>query len=110
MGPVLALAETMGASGAEIVTAYVAGSEALCRLGVGSRVVVFDGRGSEITAEIMSVDKGIVHLKDLISAKVEPLRCAITLAQAIPKGKNMDLIVQKATVTSGTLFCIGATC
>ena len=67
------------------------------RLGVGSRVVVFDGRGSEITAEIISVNKGIVQLKDLMSAKAEPLRCAITLAQAIPKGKNMDLIVQKAT-------------
>ncbi|HEX8312685.1 MAG TPA: RsmE family RNA methyltransferase, partial [Chthoniobacteraceae bacterium] len=26
-----------------------------------------------------------------------PLACAITLGQAIPKGKNMDLIVEKAT-------------
>jgi len=33
----------------------------------------------------------------LISAKTERLRCTITLAQAIPKGKNMDLIIQKAT-------------
>src|SRR5947208_11398910 len=29
-------------------------------------------------------------------ARVQPLPCQITLAQAIPKGKNMDLIVQKA--------------
>jgi 16S rRNA (uracil1498-N3)-methyltransferase len=28
--------------------------------------------------------------------QTEPLACAITLAQAIPKGKNKDLIVQKA--------------
>lgn len=35
LAPVLALAETAGASGREVVTAYVAGSEALCRLGVG---------------------------------------------------------------------------
>ena len=67
------------------------------RLGVRSRVVVFNGRGSEITAEITAVEKGRVHLKELISARAEPLRCAITLAQAIPKGKNMDLIIQKAT-------------
>jgi 16S rRNA (uracil1498-N3)-methyltransferase len=67
------------------------------RLGVGSRVVVFNGRGSEITAEITTVEKGRVHLKELISAKTERLRCTITLAQAIPKGKHMDLIIQKAT-------------
>jgi len=67
------------------------------RLGVRSRVVVFNGRGSEITAEITAIEKGSVHLKELSSAKTEPLRCAITLAQAIPKGKNMDLIIQKAT-------------
>jgi 16S rRNA (uracil1498-N3)-methyltransferase len=67
------------------------------RLGVGSRVVVFNGRGSQITAEIAAVEKGKVYLKELIAAKAEPLRCAVTLAQAIPKGKNMDLILQKAT-------------
>ncbi len=67
------------------------------RLGVGSRIVIFDGHGSEITAEITAIGKGKAHLKDLMSVKMEPLRCAITLAQAIPKGKNMELIVQKAT-------------
>jgi 16S rRNA (uracil1498-N3)-methyltransferase len=67
------------------------------RLGAGSRVVVFNGRGSQITAEITAIEKGKVFLKELIAAKAEPLRCAITLAQAIPKGKNMDLILQKAT-------------
>jgi 16S rRNA (uracil1498-N3)-methyltransferase len=67
------------------------------RLGVGSRVVVFNGRGSEIGAEITAIEKGKAQLKELTSARAEPLRCAVTLAQAIPKGKNMDLIVQKAT-------------
>ena len=67
------------------------------RLGVRSRIVVFNGRGAEIAAEITALEKGRVHLKELISTKTEPLRCAITLAQAIPKGKNMDLIIQKAT-------------
>ena len=78
------------------------GSEAhhcvnVLRLGVGSRVVVFNGAGSEVTAEIVEVDKGIVRLKNLQVAKAEPLRCSVTLAQAVPKGRHMDLIVQKAT-------------
>jgi 16S rRNA (uracil1498-N3)-methyltransferase len=78
------------------------GSEAhhcieVLRLGVGSKVVVFNGHGSEVTAEIVEVDKNVVRLKYLQSAKAEPLRCSITLAQAIPKGKHMELIVQKAT-------------
>ncbi|MBV9298572.1 MAG: 16S rRNA (uracil(1498)-N(3))-methyltransferase, partial [Verrucomicrobia bacterium] len=67
------------------------------RLGVRSRIVVFNGRGAEIIAEITAIGKGRVHLKELVSTKTEPLRCSITLAQAIPKGKNMDLIIQKAT-------------
>jgi 16S rRNA (uracil1498-N3)-methyltransferase len=67
------------------------------RLELGERVVVFDGRGTEITGEIVKVSKGQVQLKTLLTSKSPPLRCALTLAQAIPKGKNMDLIVQKAT-------------
>jgi 16S rRNA (uracil1498-N3)-methyltransferase len=67
------------------------------RLGARCRVVIFDGRGSEVTAEIVEIDGNTVYLKPLQSAKTEPLRCSITLAQAIPKGKLMDLIVQKAT-------------
>lgn len=67
------------------------------RLGVGARIVVFNGTGSEATAEITEIGKGAVHLKHLQSTKTEPLRCSITLAQAVPKGKHMELIVQKAT-------------
>jgi 16S rRNA (uracil1498-N3)-methyltransferase len=35
-------------------------------------------------------------MRKLHEGSTPPLRCRITLAQAIPKGKNMDLIVQKA--------------
>lgn len=66
------------------------------RLAPGSRVVVFNGEGLEVTAEITSVAKSQVRLKPLLTVKNLPLRCAITLAQAIPKGRNMDLIIQKA--------------
>jgi 16S rRNA (uracil1498-N3)-methyltransferase len=65
------------------------------RLAPGDKVVLFDGRGRELTAEITSSSPGLV-LRKLHEAQTPPLRCQITLAQAIPKGKNMDLIVQKA--------------
>jgi 16S rRNA (uracil1498-N3)-methyltransferase len=66
------------------------------RLQPGGRVVVFNGRGHEITAEIAKVSRGEILLRKMHEARVPPLPCRITLAQAIPKGKNMDLIVQKA--------------
>src|SRR5947209_86721 len=62
----------------------------------GEKVVLFNGRGREITAEIDSLGKGEVTLRKLHESSSAPLRCRITLGQAIPKGKNMDLIVQKA--------------
>lgn len=66
------------------------------RLDAGDKVVLFDGRGRELTAEIVSTGSSEIRLRKLHEAKTPPLRCQITLAQAIPKGKNMDLIVQKA--------------
>jgi 16S rRNA (uracil1498-N3)-methyltransferase len=77
------------------------GSEAhhardVLRLETGSKAVVFDGHGREVTAEVTSVDASEIQLRKLHETRTPPLRCRITLAQAIPKGKNMDLIVQKA--------------
>lgn len=62
----------------------------------GDKVVVFNGRGREITAEIDSLGRNEIALRKLHETTGAPLRCHITLGQAIPKGKNMDLIVQKA--------------
>lgn len=68
------------------------------RLTPGEKIVVFNGRGTEATAQITGDStRREVRLKTLHKAKTPPLPCRITLAQAIPKGKNMDLIVQKAT-------------
>lgn len=66
------------------------------RLHPGDRAVLFNGRGREITAEITSLDPREVTLRKQHESSTPPLRCRITLGQAIPKGKNMDLIVQKA--------------
>ena len=66
------------------------------RLDAGDKVVVFDGRGRELTGEITSSASSEIRFRKLHEAQTPPLRCQITLGQAIPKGKNMDLIVQKA--------------
>lgn len=66
------------------------------RHGVGDRVVVFDGQGHEATAEIVTATKRNVALRVLERRESAPLTARITLAQAVPKGKNMDLIVEKA--------------
>ncbi len=74
------------------------------RLTAGQRVVVFNGLGTEITAEIVDPAKNGVTLKAQQTGKTPRLRTAITLGQAIPKGKNMDLIVQKATELGATVI------
>jgi 16S rRNA (uracil1498-N3)-methyltransferase len=66
------------------------------RMNPGAKAVLFNGQGREITAEVVEVGRDNVRLKKLHEAETPPLRCRITLGQAIPKGKNMDLIVQKA--------------
>jgi len=59
-------------------------------------ITVFDGLGNYAEAKVLSVSKHRVDLMlDLAESKENPLP-EITLAQAIPKGKNMDWIVQKA--------------
>src|SRR6266567_4804397 len=66
------------------------------RMRRGERAVLFNGRGREVTAEVVDLARDEIRLRKLHETETPPLRCRITLAQAIPKGKNMDLIVQKA--------------
>ena len=67
------------------------------RMQVGDRATVFNGQGAEATVELASVEKGRVVLKKTGTGKTPPLPCELVLGQAIPKGKNMELIVEKAT-------------
>src|SRR6266403_2831006 len=66
------------------------------RMKRGDRVVLFNGRGREITAEIVDLSRNEIRFRKIHESETPPLRCRVTLGQAIPKGKNMDLIVQKA--------------
>ena len=77
------------------------GSEAhhardVLRMTAGDKIVLFNGRGREVTAEIAAFAEDEIRLRKLHAAETPPLRCRIVLGQAIPKGKNMELIVQKA--------------
>lgn len=63
----------------------------------GERIVVFNGAGTEAEGEIVAIAKDRVTLRTLLTNTTPRPRATITLGQAVPKGKNMDLIVQKAT-------------
>ena len=67
------------------------------RCQLGDKVVAFNGQGAEATATISGTDKKAVSLETISASKNPTLRAQITLGQAVPKGKNMDLIVEKAT-------------
>ncbi|MDP3850290.1 MAG: RsmE family RNA methyltransferase [Luteolibacter sp.] len=66
------------------------------RIKPGESITVFDGHGRRAPAEVLTVSRDHVSLKLGETLTPPPPLPAITLAQAVPKGKNMDLIVQKA--------------
>ncbi|HYR58088.1 MAG TPA: 16S rRNA (uracil(1498)-N(3))-methyltransferase [Chthoniobacteraceae bacterium] len=67
------------------------------RMKAGDRATVFNGQGVEATVEFAKVEKEQITLRKIQVAKTPPLKCELTLGQAVPKGKNMELIVEKAT-------------
>src|SRR4051795_3620643 len=86
------------------------GSEAhhartVLRMQIGDKLVLFNGEGRELTAEITNVADHEIRLRKLHESETPPLRCRITLGQAIPKGKNMDLIVQKGVEIGVAEIC-----
>jgi len=67
------------------------------RLQTGERVTVLDGAGGEFLCEVSAVDKREVQLT-VQDRKIHPRPpCQFTLLQAIPKGKIIESIIEKAT-------------
>ena len=66
------------------------------RIKSGAEITVFDGRGRRASATVGDVSRERVTLVLGDASTSSPSLPAVTLAQAIPKGKNMELIVQKA--------------
>lgn len=67
------------------------------RVQPGEHVVVLDGAGNEFHCAVAKADRRIVELKVIEKNFLPPPACRITLLQAIPKGKIIEAIIQKAT-------------
>ena len=69
------------------------------RLGVGAAVQVFDGRGHEYAARVERADRTAVTVRtlDVVTPVREP-RVRLTLAQALLKGRKLDMVVRDATM------------
>ncbi|MCI0538847.1 MAG: 16S rRNA (uracil(1498)-N(3))-methyltransferase, partial [Verrucomicrobiales bacterium] len=63
----------------------------------GERVAVLDGAGHEFICEVQEADRHTVALSVKQKISIAPLPYQVVLAQAVTKGKSMDLIIQKAT-------------
>src|SRR5206468_7052599 len=67
------------------------------RVSRGQRVTVLDGTGHEFLCEVQEYNRDKVSLSVAKKNSLPPWSCRLTLLQAIPKGKVMETIVQKAT-------------
>ena len=69
------------------------------RMGVGDEVAVFDGRGHEVKARVITAsrDKVTVELLEPMTAAQEA-RVPITLVQALLKGDKMDAVIRDAVM------------
>lgn len=63
---------------------------------VGDGIEVFDGEGRSAPAEITAISSNEVELVLGEQSQSEPLTPSLEIAVGIPKGKNFDLIIQKA--------------
>jgi 16S rRNA (uracil1498-N3)-methyltransferase len=92
LSPADCQADTLSLSGAE-------GHHALrvLRVRVGERVMVLNGVGEELLCQVDATSRREVTLRILHRKEIPKLPHQLTLIQAVPKGRMMDFIVQKAT-------------
>jgi 16S rRNA (uracil1498-N3)-methyltransferase len=67
------------------------------RLGIGDALTVFDGRGREVRARITEARREGVRFSVQSRHESPSPAFRLRLGQAVPKGKAMDLILQKTT-------------
>ena len=83
-------------------TLTLEGSEAhhaaqVLRVRAGERVTILDGAGHDFLCEIREVSRKSVAVSVRQKNFTPPLSCQLTLLQAVPKGKIIETIIQKAT-------------
>jgi 16S rRNA (uracil1498-N3)-methyltransferase len=67
------------------------------RVKPGDEISVLDGAGRELLCEVTSVDRKTVALQVRQTYFSPEPACRVTLVQAVPKGKLIETIIQKAT-------------
>jgi 16S rRNA (uracil1498-N3)-methyltransferase len=67
------------------------------RVRAGEQVTVLDGIGHELLCKVEAVERNEVRLVLMKKQFVPPLPYRITLVQALPKGKIIEAIIQKAS-------------
>jgi len=66
------------------------------RLKRGEPVVVLDGAGNRFFCQVESIARDGMELRVTKKNSIPPLPCQITLLQALPRGKIIESIIQKA--------------
>lgn len=67
------------------------------RLGVGDKIVIFDGSGDDHESEILEIGKTDLRLKILDSRMVQKSKREVTLFMSLIKKENFELVCEKAT-------------
>jgi 16S rRNA (uracil1498-N3)-methyltransferase len=83
-------------------TLFLTGREArhalqVVRVRRGERVAVLDGAGHEFLCDVEDYDRDQIRLRVGETHSHPPPPCRVTLLQALPKGKIIESIIQKAT-------------
>jgi 16S rRNA (uracil1498-N3)-methyltransferase len=86
----------------KIVPLTLAGREAhhalrVLRIRKGDQVTILDGAGREFLCAVENFDRDKIQLTVVQTKTVSAPPCPITLLQAVPKGKIIESIIQKAT-------------
>jgi len=67
------------------------------RLQEGETISVFNGRGKECNARISRIASNRAEFSVVNASQTPESVCHITIGQALPKGKAMEVIIQKST-------------
>jgi 16S rRNA (uracil1498-N3)-methyltransferase len=67
------------------------------RLRKGDKITILDGAGREFLCALENFDRDKVQLAIVEIKKIPAPPCPVTLVQAVPRGKIIESIIQKAT-------------